>query len=206
MTGRISAVGFASGDRFVVGDWARSPIGPFADVMWARPDGQRVLLADAERSARFITAVYRFDAVEVAEVTALLDGRRYRVRVTGDGLEPGLDLSLDLDLGRAVRLPVRPPGFVRRVEGPIARSLVDVRTWGISPSGVHEWYRATEFRRVVGATGRLEGRDLGAWGPPRPACGFGFSDAPRIASSVGVRPVLWDPTQKLDGVVADLYP
>jgi hypothetical protein len=46
LDGTISNVAFASGDRFVVGQWARSPIGPMNDVMWARPDGTRVLLVD----------------------------------------------------------------------------------------------------------------------------------------------------------------
>ncbi len=65
MEGIIAACGFTSGDRVVVGQWARSPIGPMADVMWAAPDGTRTLFAPSEAIAAFVTAIYDFDAVAV---------------------------------------------------------------------------------------------------------------------------------------------
>jgi hypothetical protein len=43
--GRIAGVGTTSGVRLVVGNWAHTPLGSFADVMVERPDGHRVLLA-----------------------------------------------------------------------------------------------------------------------------------------------------------------
>lgn len=51
LRGSITSLGFDSGHRFVIGDWRHSPIGPFADVMWALPDGHRVLLAGRPRGA-----------------------------------------------------------------------------------------------------------------------------------------------------------
>src|SRR4029079_16299883 len=68
MEGLIGATGFASGDRVVAGHGPRTPIGPMSDVMWAEPDGRRVLHAPDERVAAFVTAVYRFDAVEIGPV------------------------------------------------------------------------------------------------------------------------------------------
>src|SRR4051794_34063640 len=65
MSGTISSSGFDSGDRFVVGTWATSPVGPTTDVMWARPDGRRVLLAPDDRTAAFVGAVYGFDETQI---------------------------------------------------------------------------------------------------------------------------------------------
>ena len=48
--GAIAGVGSTSGVRIVVGRWDESPLGTFADVMLAEPDGTRVLLAPTRRS------------------------------------------------------------------------------------------------------------------------------------------------------------
>jgi hypothetical protein len=186
------SAGFTSGDRFMVGHWADSPIGPLNDVMWGRPDGERVLLATSEREADFITAVYRFDRVEVVAVRAR----------SGDGtleLTAG-DLELRARAGRGWRLPVRrrPAWFTRWVEGPVARATMGVRTYGRSPTGVREWYQAERSRPLVEASARLAGQDLGAllprWDPVR----VGFTEPPRRPSWVDVRPLLEDPSGRLD--------
>src|SRR5688500_13005814 len=65
LEGLIASSGFDSGDRIVIGHWRRSPLGAMTDVMWARPDGERVLLAPHDEAAAFITAVYESDRVEV---------------------------------------------------------------------------------------------------------------------------------------------
>lgn len=53
LVGTISSAGSASGDRFVVGSWSTSPIGPFTDVFWAPPAGERILLVGPDREAGF---------------------------------------------------------------------------------------------------------------------------------------------------------
>ena len=68
LRGTISAFGLRSGDRIVVGAWHRSPVGPFADVMWAGPDGTRVLLAPDRRAADYVAGIYRFDRIDVVQV------------------------------------------------------------------------------------------------------------------------------------------
>ncbi len=73
------------------------------------------------------------------------------------------------------------------MEGPIARLLLDVETFGVSPTGVNEWYRSTGFRLVRAAHAAVAGNDLGAWGPARPALRVGFGEAPRFASIVELR-------------------
>ncbi len=54
--GRISSSGFASGDRIVIGDWKKSPLGSFTNVMWAKPDGTRVLLSPSQKHADYVSA------------------------------------------------------------------------------------------------------------------------------------------------------
>ncbi len=170
-----------------------------ADVMWARPDGTRVLLADRPETAAFVAAVYAFDEVRVVPLSVARDGR-------GLDLVAG-PLEVGLRAGPGWRLPplaVRPPWVTRLVEAPVARLGMGVRTFGSGPSGVREWYRALEWRPVVAGVARLDGVSLGALGPVDPPLGVGFSEPPRRPSMVVVRPLLEDPTGRLDQVLAGL--
>lgn len=183
MSGTISSTGFASGDRFVIGRWDRSPIGPTVDVMWAHPDGKRTLLAPDERTVEFVTAVYSFDEVQVVE---------FEVRSGSDHLHlVAGPIAVDLRAGRTVLwLPPRPLWFTRWLERPVARLLLGVRTWGTSPTGVQEWYQAATCRFLTQATASVDGVDLGPIAALHPACRFGFSESPRRPSMVEVRPML----------------
>ncbi len=193
LAGTISNAGFSSGHRFVVGCWEQSPVGPMNDVMWARPDGVRVLLVDRWEAGEFITAVYRFDAVAVMPLSCRTDGAVLEVAAG--------DLHITMRAGR--RWPI-PLGRLRRrlafrpLEGLLARALLGVRTFGVSPTGVREWYRADQYRRVVAAEASLAGRDLGRLVPFHEPAGFGFSEPPRRPSMVRVRPILSDPSGRLD--------
>jgi len=191
LEGTISNVAFASGDRFVIGHWERSPIGPMDDVMWARPDGTRVLLVDRPEAERFITAVYRFDAVTVTEICCT--ARHNTVEVSAGMVE------LTLRTGRHIPIPLarlRRLTVFRPVEAALARLLLGVRTYGVSPTGVHEWYRADGYRRVLSAQGWVDGRPLGALVRFEPA-GFGFSEPPRRPAVVRVKPRLDDPDGRI---------
>ena len=197
LSGLICSAGFASGDRFVVGHWERSPLGPMTDLMWARPDDERVLLVDRPEVGDFITAVYRFDRVQVVPVHVGWDG-------TNLELTAG-DVTLDTRAGAGRRVPLarfRPPWFTRWVEGALARPLLGVRTYGVSASGVREWYRTDEYRPVVAAAAYLQREDLGGLGPLVPPVRFGFTGPPRRPSIVRVRPLLVDPTGRLDRLLA----
>jgi hypothetical protein len=169
----------------VVGSWRESPLGRLDDLMWARPDGRRVLLAGTEAAASYVSSAYGFDEVVVGPLLVDMHGRTLHVRA------PERDLELHLTGGVAVRLPwPRPLWFTRWVEGPVAHRLMGVRTYGVSPTGVREWYRAVSLRRVVAGWASVAGADLGALGPVAPPTGFGFSEPPRFPSMVGVHPVL----------------
>ncbi|MGI8683998.1 MAG: hypothetical protein ACR2MO_02660 [Acidimicrobiales bacterium] len=181
----------------MVGSWAASPIGCFTDVFWASPGGERVLLVGTERAAGFVAAVYGFDRVEVVPMHAIQ-------QATSLDVEAG-PLRLHLEAGPGWRIPLavlRPPAVTRWVEGPLARVLLRVRTFGVSPSGVREWYVADEYRRVTAAEASIDGRDLGPLDRRWTTAGFGFSEPPKAPAMVRVRPQLYDPSGSLDGVLA----
>ncbi|WP_436795899.1 hypothetical protein [Actinospongicola halichondriae] len=183
MRGSIVSSGFASGDRVVVGHWQVTPIGPLTDVMWATPDGHRILFAPHAAAAEFITSVYAFDDVEVCEI-GVQEGRR-RLDITMG------DRELSFIARRGVPIPFRRPAwFTRLVEGPIARVLMGVVTYGTSPTGVREWYRADRWAPLRDARATVSGASLGPMVPVDPPCGFGFSEPPARPSWVAVRPLL----------------
>src|SRR5262249_45071630 len=101
------------------------PLGPMTDVMWARPDGERVLLAPTDAVADFITSAYRFDRVDVVDVESRGDAGVIDV-------EAG-PLAIRLVGGRGWPLPpagLRLASFTRYVEGsepPTRPSITDVR-------------------------------------------------------------------------------
>jgi hypothetical protein len=193
LRGRILGCGFSTGVRVVVGMWDASPIGPFADVMWAERDGTRVLHAGRD-AARFVTSVYAFDREVHDEVDATWDGRTLDVRFG--------PRRLTFTVGRGIPFPPRPRWITQHVEAPIARRLLGVRTYGVSPSGVEEWYRATRFHRVRAVD--VHGLPLGVMGPVAPPCRFGFSEPPPMPSLTEVRPLLRDRSGRLDAVLEEL--
>lgn len=203
MEGIIAACGFASGDRVVVGQWALSPIGPIADVMWAAPDGTRTLLAPTEAVATFVTAVYDFDEVVVGPLATSGDGRSMRVQIGAEGDGAARRVVMAAATGWRIPPRRRPAALTRWVEAPIARATMGVRTYGVSPHGIREWYQATAWRPVVAATATLGGRDLGQLAPVDPPCRFGFSEPPPQPSITEVRPLLEDPSGALDRLVRE---
>ena len=189
LRGSITAVGFSSGHRFVIGNWAESPIGPFADVMWRGADEEKRLIA-AVGPADYVDGVYPFDTQLHHEVTV-----RSAERSSGDErrnsktlvVEAG-PLKLDLTLGRfRLPFPPRPRVVTTSIENRIGRALLGVNTYGVSPTGVEEWYRTRSVSRVIAASGSIDGQDLGAIGEVARPLGFGFTDPPRTPSSVDLR-------------------
>ena len=148
--------------------------------MWATPDGERILLVPTLDAARFVASIYDFDDVRVGRLDAMCDGRR--TVVDGHGLH------LRLHGGRPFPVPVpRPLAVTRYVEAPIARALMGVETYGLSPRGATEWYQTRGWRWVTSGSATLDGVDLG---PPLPLVeplGVGFSEPPPRPSIVSVR-------------------
>jgi hypothetical protein len=120
-----------------------------ADVMWARPSGARILLAPDEEVAAFVDGVYSFDGTRVVPFQ-LARARPERLRMKAGPLE------LELVGGRAsLPFALRPRRMARsprwvRLEDVLLRPLVGglllrggrgVRAYGLTVTGVREWYR-----------------------------------------------------------------
>lgn len=192
-------MGFASGDRVVVGHWDASPIGPFVDLMWATPEDERVLIVSDERAQAFVTAVYEFDRVQLdRRLEAFWDGRTLAVA--------GADRRVALRIGRGIPFPPRPLWVTRWIEPSIGRWVTGAVSYGTSPTGVREWYPARRVSRIVAADAWVGDQHLGRHGPPLPAVRFGFSEPPRWSALTEVRPRLEDPSGRLDRCLAELAP
>ncbi|MEV4917397.1 hypothetical protein AB0K47_11365 [Streptomyces tirandamycinicus] len=194
--GWIAGVGTRSGVRLVVGHWARSQFGSFADVMIEREDGERLLLAPTREVADFIASTYAFEEVRVGPV---------RVRVTGTAwavTAPSLELHFVTGgrgmLGWLLRaVPgslAKRPAWSALVDLP-ARVLPGVRTRGRSGTGRREWYGARDLLPIVSARAVFEGAELGPLAPVEPPVRFGFGSVPRKPAAVRVTT-----TVGLDGV------
>ena len=182
--GEIAGFGTTSGVRLVLGIWRRTPLGPFADVMVQEAGGHRLLLAPSAEVATFLQATYTFDEVRVGEVRLRVDGPRRHLTA------PGLDVTVEVGgrtlLGRVLRLVPRrlatAPGWLRVID-PLARVLLrGVRTRGSAKDGRREFYGAVDVRRLTAASGRWQGRPLGALAPVSPPVTFGFGSTPAAPS------------------------
>lgn len=191
--GWIAGAAFASGDRFVVGRWPRSPFGSFADVMWARPGGERVLLASDERALAFILRHYTFEEHRATPVDVRVSPRR--IHVSAAQVELDLDLEPPGALSRLLALRPRRLRTLRTwiaIEDRLARPLVapllgggaGIHARGRTRGGSREWYAIHAFR-LARARAAIGGVDLGATVPAR-ACGFGFSEFPPMPAAVRV--------------------
>jgi len=160
-------------------------MGPIADVMWARPDGSKVLLAETE-VAEYVTGIYPFDQVETTDVSVRESpGHRSRGRRIDVGAGR-VQLSLSTG-GRALLFPPRPRFLTATVERWMARALLGVNAYGVSPTGVEEWYRTQSVQLVTEATASINDQEVGPLSRIEPPVGFGFSEPPARPTHVRLR-------------------
>ena len=178
--GRITSTGFSSGDRVVIGDWRDSHLGSFANVMWARPDGTRVLLSPSKEHADYVSELYTFEEVSIVDVEVERRKRGILVRAG--------DLSVRLTWGVPLLLPIwRPLWFISTVEAFFGRIIFGTKTHGRTRNDRREWYSIRSISRVLVADADLRGEDLGKkTGFEASAC-FGFSEPPSIPASVTLK-------------------
>ena len=186
--GAIAGVGSTSGVRIVVGRWHDSPLGSFADVMLAEPDGTRVLLAPDDEVAEFVSTTYAFDRVETGPVEVAVDDGSWTV--TAPGLELRFHEGRRPVLGWLLRLVPRrlatAPGWARLTD-PVARVVLrGVRTRGTAGNGRREYYGATDLHRISGISGSWQGEPLGDLAPVTPEPGFGFGSTPQAPSVTSI--------------------
>lgn len=193
--GAITAAGFTSGDSVVVGAWARSPLGMVIDVMWRRPDGERVLLAPSRKVADYVSGLYTFDTVEVVPITGRLT--RSRLSVVAGPLDLRVDLAapdwrswLFALRPRALRRSPRWIALEDRLARPFVGLLIGgaagVRAAGIAPGGQKEFYGVDDWRAVDDAVLTVDGRDAGPMADLPADFGVGLSAFPTTPASVRV--------------------
>jgi hypothetical protein len=193
--GCIAGAGFASGDAVIVGAWRASPFGTFVDVMWRRPDGERVLLAPTPAIANYVAALYRFDRVEVTGITGGWDGESVAVEAGGlrIRLQAGHRGAQSWLFALRPRVLRRRPWWVQ-VEERLARPVIGrviggaqgVRAAGIAPGGQREYYSVDDYRRVVAGELTVGGRDAGALRCLPADLGVGLSAFPTVPAVVYV--------------------
>ena len=181
--GRISSCAFQSGDRIVVGDWEKSPLGAFTNIMWARPDGTRVLLSPSERHADYVSELYTFEETRIVPIS--IKRTKKSVSITTDELE------IRYSWGRSISLPIpRPRWFISTVEYLFARAIFGTRTFGRTRNGRKEWYCVKGIAWINKAEAKHNGNSLQEMGPFCTESCFGFSDPPKRPSSVRVRSMI----------------
>ncbi|WP_432096578.1 hypothetical protein [Streptomyces sp. bgisy100] len=186
--GWIAGIGTASGTRLVLGHWSSSPFGPFSDVMIEQPDGERLLLAPAPDIADFVATTYVFDRVLVVPVTVTAEAATWTVEAGALSLRFGIGRRSALGvLLHAVPRPLAAlPAWSALVNTAARLLLPGVRTRGTAGGGRRERYDAWDHARLRGATGLLEGQDLGALAPVDPPVRFGFGSVPRTPALMRV--------------------
>ena len=179
--GEILGVGTAEGTRIVVGCWATSPYGRFADVMVERSDRNRLLFAPTQEICEYVASTYVFDALRVLPVH--VDRTERSLGVVAGPLRMTATLGTRTPVGWVLRLlpsAVARSVWFSRVTDPIARiALPGVRTRGTAGGGRLEVYGAHDVRAVTSLTASWEGRSLGNLAPVEPPPHFGFGSTPR---------------------------
>ena len=107
--GRITSTGFSTGHRIVIGDWSESILGDFTNVMWAKPDGTRVLLSPSAKHAEYVSKIYTFEEVRIVDFE-VKRGKR-EIFVSADAL------SIRIRWGISLIIPLwRPLWFIASFE------------------------------------------------------------------------------------------
>jgi hypothetical protein len=193
--GMIAAGAFDSGDQVVVGMWRDSPLGRFVDVMWVRPDGERVLLAPDPAVAAFVGELYRFDRVAVTAVRGGWDGWGVEVHAGPllVQLVPGrrdwrswVFASRPRPLRRSPVWLELEDRLVGLLGGPLIGGAEGVRVTGTTPSGREESYSIDDYRRMATGALLIDGRDAGALTSLRPDLGVGLSAFPTAPAMVNL--------------------
>lgn len=193
--GCIAAGGFAAGDDVVVGAWRTSPLGRLVDVMWVRPDGERVLLVPDEAARAYVAGLYAFDRTEVVPVRGGWDGGLVtveagplRVRLVAGPRDwrSWLFAARPRPLRRSASWIALEDVLGRPLVGHLIGGAQGVRAAGVAPGGQRERYGIDDWRPVIDGALAVDGEDRGALRPLRPDLGVGLSSFPRQPAVVHV--------------------
>ena len=152
-------------------------------------DDERVLLAPDDTIADFVSSTYRFDRVELGDVSSALDAQQLNVSAPRN-FEARIGLGGPAPVDRLLRLvPSRlatSPRWLRAIDPVAARVVPGVHTYGTAGNGRVEYYGVRRSRRITAIDGHYRGVPLGGLAPLRPPVSFGFSSAPSSPQIVSV--------------------
>ncbi len=178
--GRITSTGFSTGHRIVIGDWSESILGNFTNIMWAKPDGTRVLLSPSATHAEYVSRIYTFEEVRIVDFE-VKRGKR-EIFVSADAL------SIRIRWGISLILPLwRPLWFIASFEAFFGKLIFGTITHGKTRDGRREWYSVRSISRVLDAEGSLNGVSIGSKAKFHNTTCFGFSEPPSMPASVSLK-------------------
>lgn len=186
--GYIAGLGTEAGIRMVIGSWAESPFGTFADVMIETADGQRTLLAPNTAVAEFVSDTYRFERIEIGNTRVVHSDDAFIL--AAPGLELAVKLGGPAPFDHLLRwVPPRlatAPVWLRAIDPIAGRLIPGVRTAGSACNDRREYYGARRTRLITSIAGTFRGADLGGLTPLRPPVRFGSSSTPATPQMVSV--------------------
>ena len=181
--GRISSSGFSSGDIIVIGDWEKSPLGAFTNIMWMKPNGKRILLSPSNEHADYVSSLYQFEEVIILPIEVKRE--RFRIEISAGSL----DVSMKWKKGW--RIPkYRPLWFISTIEQFAARIFFGTRTYGRTNNGLREWYCIHELSKIVDSVASDNGKQFGQKTAIQTKTCFGFTNPPKKPTSVKLRSVI----------------
>ena len=177
--GRISASSFSTGERIVIGDWSKSPLGKFVNIMWARPNGRRILISPSEKCAEYVSKIYSFEEVIIQPIEIKRNTNKIEIKA--------LDLKLIFEWKSFFPLPInRPRWFISTIENFIGNLVFGSKTFGKTRDGRKEWYMIKGISFISKAHGENRGESFGTIEYHKIPALFGFSEPPKRPSSVKV--------------------
>jgi len=179
--GRITSCGFTSGDRLVLGHWKESPFGSFLDIMWAKSDGTKILIAPNQEIANYISSMYEFDIIKIEEIRIEESINQIKIETTD------INCHFKWSGGISFMTKKRPLWFISSVEYLFGWLIFGTKTHGKTKNGKKEWYAVDRLSKLISARADINGEDLGKFTSFYPKANFGFSDPPKMPSSVLVR-------------------
>jgi len=175
--GRISSSAFSSGDIVVIGDWEKSPLGTFTNIMWMKPSGKRILLSPSKKHADYVSNLYQFE--EVITVPIEVKREKFRIEISAGTL----DVSMVWKKGW--RIPInRPRWFISTIEQFVAKLFFGTRTYGRTNNGLREWYCIRRLSKIVDSVASENGITFGQKAVIETKACFGFTNPPKKPTSV----------------------
>lgn len=186
--GEIFGIGSTSGARVVIGSWAHSKFGVFADAMVEAADGHRTLVAPSQQIADYVSATYNFDRIVITPV--IVERSPTSLTLTSEPLQLQATIGARTALGRLLRLVpkrIATATWWATAIDPVARVVVrGVRTRGAAGNNRREWYGASDMHALTAVSGSFDGSPLGTLAAIDPPVRFGFASTPPRPSVVSV--------------------